>query len=41
VRRRLFEPLADAAKKNPLRKEIHKLSDGLFKAMVAETKAKG
>ncbi len=35
------EPLADAAKKNPLRKEIHKLSDGLFKAMVAETKAKG
>lgn len=35
------EPLADAAKKNPLRKEILKLSDGLFKAMVADAKAKG
>ncbi|WP_224813873.1 AAA family ATPase [Hasllibacter sp. MH4015] len=35
------EPLAEAAKKNPLRKEIMKLSDGLYKAMVSDTQAKG
>ena len=35
------EPLAEAAKKNPLRKEITKLSDGLYKAMVGEAQAKG
>ncbi|MEJ6391513.1 AAA family ATPase [Gymnodinialimonas ulvae] len=35
------EPLADSAKKNPLRKEITKLADGLFKAMVGDVKAKG
>lgn len=35
------EPLADCAKKNPLRKEILKLSDGLYKAMVAGNQANG
>jgi pilus assembly protein CpaE len=35
------EPLSDSAKKNPLRKEITKLADGLFKAMVGDVKAKG
>ncbi|WP_346345207.1 AAA family ATPase [Gymnodinialimonas ceratoperidinii] len=35
------EPLAEAAKKNPLRKEIMKLTDGLYKAMVAGASAKG
>lgn len=35
------EPLADTAKKNPLRKEISKLADGLYKAMVGDVKAKG
>lgn len=35
------ETLAQVAKKNPLRREIVKLSDGLFKAMAATLKAKG
>ena len=35
------ETLAEAAKKNPLRREIVKLSDGLFKAMASGAKAKG
>lgn len=35
------ETLAEAAKKNPLRKEIMKLTDGLYKAMAADVKAKG
>ncbi|MEX3016478.1 CpaE family protein [Gymnodinialimonas hymeniacidonis] len=35
------ETLAEAAKKNPLRKEITKLADGLYKAMVGDVKAKG
>ncbi|ABD53912.1 AAA family ATPase [Jannaschia sp. CCS1] len=35
------ETLAEAAKKNPLRKEILKLSEGLFKAMAADARAKG
>ncbi|MBY4895037.1 AAA family ATPase [Rhodobacteraceae bacterium N5(2021)] len=35
------ETLAEAAKKNPLRKEIMKLSDGLYKAMASEARAKG
>lgn len=33
------EPLAEIAKKNPLRREINKLSMGLFKAMLAENAA--
>lgn len=35
------ETLAESAKKNPLRKEIMKLTDGLYKAMVAGASAKG
>lgn len=35
------EPLAESAKKNALRKEISKLAEGLYKAMVGEAKAKG
>lgn len=35
------ETLAESAKKNPLRKEIMKLSDGLYKAMASDAKAKG
>lgn len=35
------ETLAEAAKKNPLRREIVKLSDGLYKAMASGAKAKG
>ena len=35
------ETLAVAAKKNPMRREIVKLSDGLFKAMASDAKAKG
>lgn len=35
------ETLAEAAKKNPLRKEIMKLTDGLYKAMATGAKAKG
>jgi pilus assembly protein CpaE len=34
------EPLAEAAKKNPMRKEIMKLADGLYKAMLSDTAAK-
>ena len=34
------EPLAEGAKKNPLRKEILKLSEGLYQAMVSEVAAK-
>lgn len=33
------QPLADSAKKNPLRKEIRKLAEGLHKAMIAEAAA--
>lgn len=35
------ETLAESVKKNPLRKEILKLTDGLYKAMVADAKARG
>ncbi len=35
------EPLAENAKKNPLRKEIVKLADGLYKAMLSDAAAKG
>ena len=35
------QTLAEAAKKNPLRKEIAKLSDGLYKAMASGAQAKG
>lgn len=35
------EPLASAAKKNPLRREILKLAEGLHKAMAPDLKAKG
>jgi pilus assembly protein CpaE len=33
------QPLAETAKKNPLRKEIRKLAEGLHKAMIAEAAA--
>jgi pilus assembly protein CpaE len=33
------EPLAETARKNALRKEIHKLADGLHKAMAGDAKA--
>lgn len=35
------QTLAEAAKKNPLRKEIMKISDGLYKAMADGAQAKG
>ncbi|MBL4627736.1 MAG: AAA family ATPase [Roseicyclus sp.] len=35
------ETLAESVKKNPLRKEILKLSDGLYKAMITGAQAKG
>jgi pilus assembly protein CpaE len=35
------QTLAEAVKKNPLRKEIMKLTDGLYKAMAEGAKAKG
>lgn len=35
------EPLATAARKNPLRREIVRLGDGLHKAMIAGAQAKG
>lgn len=35
------ETLAEAAKKNPLRREIVKLSEGLYKAMAVDARAKG
>lgn len=35
------ETLAEAVKKNPLRKEILKLTDGLYKAMITNAQAKG
>jgi pilus assembly protein CpaE len=34
------EPLSEIAKKNPLRREILKLAEGLHKAMLAEADAK-
>jgi pilus assembly protein CpaE len=33
------QPLAEAARKNPLRKEIAKLAQGLHEAMTADVKA--
>ena len=35
------QPLAEAGKKNPVRKEIMKLADGLYKAMLSDSAAKG